>query len=174
MRRSVAVMVSAVAAAGLAAAPPAAAGTFEVSACDAAPGFVNNSWRAQVTSRAMVMYNACPSGDNPRFGLGGRHKYASRGTAPSGAATRWIFEAPPATAIVGVRANTLFEQFNSRWQVGLFTRSRLVSGCRGGRLTGSVCIGALSAGDFVPLQPSDLLYAEVSCARGPCPLGTSR
>jgi hypothetical protein len=43
MRRSVAVLVSAVAAAGLAAAPPAAAGTFEVSACDAAPGFVNNS-----------------------------------------------------------------------------------------------------------------------------------
>ena len=73
-----------------------------------------------------------------------------------------------------MRANTLFEQFNTRWQVGLFTRSRLVSGCRAGRLIGSVCVGALSAADFVALPPSDLLYAEVNCVRGPCPLGTSR
>jgi hypothetical protein len=174
MRRSVAQLLPVLTIAALAAAPPATAGTFEVSACDAAPGFVNNSWRPHVTNPAMVMYSACPSADNPRFGLGARHKYAPRGSAPTGAATRWIFEAPPATAIVGVRANALFEQYNQRWQTGLFTRSRLVSGCRGGRLTGSVCFGALSAGDFIPLQPSDLLWAEVACVRGPCPLGTSR
>lgn len=174
MRPAVTVIVLVLALTGVAGAPPAAAGTFEVSACDAAPGFVNNSWRSEVTHRAMVVFNACPSADNPRFGLGGRHRFATRGTAPRGAATRWRFEAPPQTAIVGVRANTLFEQLNQRWQVGLFTRSRLVSGCPAGRLTGSICIGALSAADFVPLLPSDVLYTEVHCVYGPCPLGTSR
>ena len=174
MRRFVALIVFFLASAALVAAPPASAGTFEVSACDAAPGFVNNSWRAEVTNPAMVIYNQCPSSDNPRFGLGARHRYASRGSAPTGAATRWRFEAPPGAAVVGVRANALFVQFSPRWQVGLFTRSRLVSGCRGGRRTGGVCVGAMSAGDYVPLPPSDLLYAEVYCARGPCPLGTSR
>ena len=174
MRRREFLIATVVAFAGLAGAPPAVAGTFEVSACDAAPGFVNNSWRPVVSHPAMVVFSACPSADNPRFGLGGRHRFATRGTAPRGAATRWLFEAPPQTAIVGVRANTLFEQLNPRWQVGLFTRSRLVSGCRGGRLTGSICVGALSAADFVPLPPSDVLYSEVHCVRGPCPLGTSR
>jgi hypothetical protein len=159
-------------AAGFMAAPLAWAGTFDVSACDAAPGFANNSWRSEVTHSAMLTYSACPSGDNPRFGLGARHALSpSRRTVPTGAATRWRFDAPPATAIVGIRANALFEQHNTRWQVGLFNGSKLVVGCRATRRqTGAACVGTMSAGDYLPLPPSSLMYTEVHCVSGPCPL----
>ena len=172
MRRFPALVVIALAAAGLSASPPALAGTFEVSACDAAPGFANNSWRPEVTHPGMHVYNACPSGDNPRFGLGARPKvFRSRQAVPAGAATRWFFEAPPSTAIVGIRANALFEQDNPRWQVGLLNSSGLLVGCRATRSTGGVCIDAMSAGDYVPLPPSDVIYTEVQCVFRPCPLG---
>ena len=174
MRRFVA-LIAPVLVAGFAATPPAWAGTYDVSACDAAPEFANNSWKLEVTSPTMHAFSACPSGDNPRYGLGARHRFqrAAR-AAQAGAATRWRFQAPPDASIVGVRANALFEQLDSRWRVGLFTRSDLVSGCLASRrASGSTCVGAMSAGDYVPLAPTDLLYSEVSCPFGGCPLPRS-
>jgi hypothetical protein len=173
MLRSLVLIALAPAVAGFVATAPASAATFEVSTCNAAPGFVNNSWRAEVTNPALITYNACPSSDNPRFGLGARGTLSrSRRSVPTGAATRWRFDAPPTTAIVGIRADALFEQYNSRWQVGLLSGSQRLVGCRATRSpTGGGCVGTMSAGDYVALPPSHLLYTEVYCVFGPCPLG---
>jgi hypothetical protein len=112
MRRDMVVIAATLAALGSAVVPPAVAGEFDVSACDAAPGSVNSSWAAEATSPAMHIASTCPSGDNPRLGLRAGHAstFSRRMTVPTGAATRWRFHAPPQTAIVGIRANALFEQ----------------------------------------------------------------
>ena len=90
----------------------------------------------------------------------------------TGAATRWRFDAPPATAIVGIRANALFEQTDHRWQVGLVNGSTPVIGCRAMRATtGGPCVGTMSAGSFIPLAPSSSISTAVTCVYGPCPLG---
>src|SRR5688572_1384320 len=100
---------------------PARAGTFDVVACDAAPGFVNNSWEPQVTHGGTVAFSACPSSDVGMKGLGVRtnYPYPSGYTVPTGAAARWIFNAPSGAAIVGLRANSFYQRNNHRWQVGL-------------------------------------------------------
>src|SRR3954454_19513103 len=122
-------LVLAVAAAAVLAST-AFAGTFEVVACDAAPGFANNSWRPDVTHGGMTTFVACPSGDNQHLGLGARNNYYPSGwTVPGGAAARWFFDAPGDTAIVGIRANALFEQRDHRWQVGLSNGLQLLEVC---------------------------------------------
>ncbi len=155
-------------------AAPAEAGTFDVLACDAAPGFVNNSWRSDVTHGGTVAFQACPSGDNGMLGLGARtnYPYPSGWTVPTGAAARWFFDAPPATAIVGYRANGYFSQKHHRWQVGLSNGHVLLEGCPGTPSdAGGACGVVLYAGEYNPIPPSGALYTEIFCAYGPCPVG---
>jgi hypothetical protein len=130
MRRHL--IVTAVVAGLLAFAPTAAAGTFDVVACDAAPGFVNNAWEPQVTHGGTVAFNACPSGDDPMRGLGARtgYPYPSGWTVPTGAAARWLFFAPGGTTVVGIRANGFFARRNHRWQVGLSNVGMSIEKCR--------------------------------------------
>jgi hypothetical protein len=154
-------------------APAASAGTFEVVACDAAPGFANNSWRSDVTHGGMTTFVACPSGDNQYLGLGARNNYYPSGwTVPGGAAARWLFEAPGDTAIVGIRANALFEQRDHRWQVGLSNGSQLLEGCAWSSVdSGGSCGAAMYAANYLAVPPSRVLYTEVFCPVGPCPVG---
>src|SRR3954452_25269853 len=105
-------------------------GSVDVGAGDAAPGFANSSWTPSFTHGGMTTFVACPSGDNQHLGLGARNNYYPSGwTVPGGAAARWFFDAPGDTAIVGIRANALFEQRDHRWQVGLSNGWELLEGC---------------------------------------------
>jgi hypothetical protein len=151
----------------------ARAGTFEVVACDAASGFVNNSWQPQVTHGGTGAFAACPSGDDAMKGLLARSVYPlpSGWTVPRGAAARWLFFAPPATAIVGLRANAYFAQRHHRWQVGLSNGSQLLVGCPATGNTGGVCGAHLTADRTLPIPGSAVIYTEVFCASGPCPVG---
>lgn len=152
----------------------ARAGTFDVVACDAAPGFVNNSWDAQVTHGGMVAFNACPSSDDAMRGLGARtgYPYPSGWTVPTGAAARWFFWAPGGTVIVGVRANAYFSRKNHRWQVGLSNGSQLLAGCYASAAdTGGTCFDGLSADEYLPVPGNGAVYTETFCAYGPCPVG---
>jgi hypothetical protein len=144
-------------------------------ACDAAPGFVNNSWRAEANHGWVVAFQACPSGDNKLLGLGARtgYPYPSGSTVPTGTASRWIFDAPGGTSVVGYRANGYFEQKHHRWQVGLSNGSTLVDGCSWTpSATGGACGVQIYAGDYNPIPASSALYTEVFCAYGPCPVGS--
>ena len=167
------VVIAATLAALLLALPSAAsAGTYDVVACDAAPSFANNSWRQEVSHSSMVTFTACPSSDNPKLGLGARNGYFASGTtAPTGAAARWWFDAPPGTAIVGIRANGLFEQKSHRWQTALSNGAQLFAGCPATPSnTGAFCADGMNAADYVALPGSGALYTEVYCAYGPCPV----
>ncbi len=151
MRRFLVMLVPVLALAGFAPTPAAVAATFEVSACDAAPAFANNSWISQSNQPGVLTSSQCPSGDDPHMGLTARDTISpSHRSVHTGAATEWRFDAPPATAIVGIRANALFEQTDHRWQVGLVNGSTPVIGCRAMRATtGGPCVGTMSAGSFI-------------------------
>jgi hypothetical protein len=152
----------------------ARAGTFDVVACDAAPGFANNAWDPQVTHGGMVAFSACPSGDDAMRGLGARtgYPYPSGWTVPTGAAARWFFWAPGGTVIVGVRANAYFARNNHRWQVGLSNGSQLVAGCYASSVnTGGTCFDGMTANEHTAIPASGVVYTETFCAYGPCPIG---
>src|SRR5213593_157000 len=118
--RRIAIFVTFIGALAGAAPPAVLASTYEVRACDAAPGFVNNSWSPEVTHGGMAVYPVCPSEGADNGGLVARHVAQPSGwTVPSGAAGRWWFWAPPGAAVVGIRANATFDQWDHRWQVGL-------------------------------------------------------
>ena len=77
--------------AGLAIAPGAArAGTYDVVACDAAPGGANNSWTASA-SPAMTAGTACPTAQAPARGMWATAK-VNAGTAAGFAAATQSFE----------------------------------------------------------------------------------
>src|SRR3954447_12194059 len=72
-------------------------GYFTVQACGDTP---NRSWHAVTTHGGMAAYPGPPSCDG---GLVARHAAQPDGyTVPTGAAARWIFDAPPGTAVAGV------------------------------------------------------------------------
>lgn len=152
------------------AATPAHAGNYPVYACDAAPGWVNNSWVATQTHGGMAIYQECPSGGFDT-GLVTRHVgQASGSTVPTGAAARWWFTAPPGAAVVGVRMNARFEQFNHRWQVGLSNGATLIDGCWATPSnTGGTCGSYPTELEYIPVPPSQDIYTETYCAYGPCP-----
>ena len=81
------------------AAPDARAGTYEVSACNAAGG-VNRSWLPSTSNaQAMVVRQRCPT-TGLTDGLGSRTTTLALHVAPFTNAN-WRFDAPPGTSIVG-------------------------------------------------------------------------
>jgi hypothetical protein len=99
------------------------------------------------------------------------YPFPSGWTVPTGAAARWFFVAPPATAIVGLRANAYFAQRHHRWQVGLSNGAQLLVGCPATGNTGGICGAHLTADRTLPIPGSAVIYTEVFCASGPCPVG---
>jgi hypothetical protein len=151
-------------------AAPAAAGTYEVVACDAAPGFVNNSWTGDRNDAGMAVYQECPSGGFDT-GLVTRHNGSPAGTTvPSGAASRWFFSAPAGAGIVGIRMNARFEQWDHRWQVGLSNGATLIDGCwPTSANTGGTCGSYPSEIEYIPIPGNGTIYTETYCVYGPCP-----
>lgn len=96
--------LSAVATAIVAAVLPAAAsaGTFDVTACGAAPGNVNHSWTATNTSPATLQTTSVCPPSGPYGGLAATDVLQSAG-APDGASALWTFTAPPGTTITRFR-----------------------------------------------------------------------
>ena len=154
----------------LAHASTSVAGTYEVRACDAAPGYLNNSWSGDRNSDQMAVYAECPSGGLDT-GLVTRHNGNPAGTTvPSGTAARWWFHAPGGAAIIGIRTNARFEQWSHGWQVGLSNGSQLILGCYATPSdTGGVCAEFPTEDQYVGIPPSGTIYTETYCAYGPCP-----
>ena len=114
--------------AGPAAAPGAArAGTYDVVACDAAPGGANNSWTASA-SPAMTAGTACPTAQAPARGMWATAK-VNAGTAAGFAAATQSFDAPTGAAIVSLSAQFSVHRKVNYWGVGIFADGRMVLGC---------------------------------------------
>ena len=85
--------------AGLALAPQAVAGTYDVLTCDEAPGGENHAWRPTGSeSPYLEVGESCPTNGTERSGLYVRDLVGA-GLAPSGANAAWNFRAPAETTI---------------------------------------------------------------------------
>src|SRR5256885_2659376 len=84
-------------AASLAIADRARAGTYEVVACDAAPGGVNNSW-AGTASPSMAAGQTCPTRHQDSGGMRVTNR-VNAGTAPLFANATMAFDAPAGASI---------------------------------------------------------------------------
>jgi hypothetical protein len=84
--------------------PAAEAGTYDVLACDAAPGAVNNSWTFETNDSTHIAGStACPS-SNDRSGLLVTDKLNTGGPSASAAVYgQWIVRAPAGTTITHIR-----------------------------------------------------------------------
>ncbi|RKQ90493.1 hypothetical protein C8N24_0298 [Solirubrobacter pauli] len=102
LRISISTLAAAIAAA--IAVPAAQAGTYDVLACDAAPGAANNSWTFETNSSTYVASSAaCPSTSN-RSGLLVTDKLGTGGPSASAAVFgQWIVRAPGGTTISRIR-----------------------------------------------------------------------
>lgn len=155
---------------GLAASPwSARAGTFDVSTCDLAGG-VNATWSPELTHGGVAIYQRCPSDGHEDAGLVTRASGQQPGwTVPTGAATRWVFRAPPGAAVVGIRADARFHQSGGRWQAVLSNGSQVLLGCPA-RADGGSCGDGITRNNYVALPASPVIYTETFCAIGPCPV----
>ncbi len=153
----------------IATASTASAGSFEVVACDAAPGGANNSWITSTTSGRVAAYTQCPAGIGDSRGIVTRNSVDANGNAGAGQAARATFYAPPGTSISGIRASYLFFREGGEWIAGLSTGAQALDGCYAG--TGKC--ERREADRFVPVPNTPQIYIETFCYGGFCPMASS-
>jgi len=153
----------------IATASTASAGSFEVVACDAAPGGANNSWITSTTSGRVAAYTQCPAGIGDSRGIVTRNSVEANGNAGAGQAARATFYAPPGTSISGIRASYLFFREGGEWIAGLSTGVQALDGCYAG--TGRC--ERREADRFVPVPNTPQIYIETYCYGGFCPMASS-
>src|SRR5438270_3174927 len=115
-------------AASLAIAGRARAGTYEVVACDAAPGGVNNSWTGSA-SPTMAARETCPTRHQASGGMRVTNR-VNAGTAPLFANATMAFDAPAGASIERLSAQYSIHREDRAWRMGCFTDSTMLSGCR--------------------------------------------
>src|SRR5438270_434136 len=115
-------------AASLAIAGRARAGTYEVVACDAAPGGVNNSWTGSA-SPTMAARETCPTRNRASGGMRVPNR-GNAGTAPLFANATMAFDAPAGASIERLSAQYSIHREDRAWRMGFFTDSTMLSGCR--------------------------------------------
>src|SRR5437588_4695854 len=115
-------------AASLAIAGRARAGTYEGVACDAAPGGVNNSWTG-TASPSMAARQTCPTRHQASGGMRVTNR-VNAGTAQLFAGATMAFDAPAGATIDRLSAQYAIHREDRAWQVGFFTDSTMLSGCR--------------------------------------------
>ncbi|MEA2474102.1 MAG: hypothetical protein QOE06_2017, partial [Thermoleophilaceae bacterium] len=107
--------------------PDARAGTFDVLACDAAPGGAYSSWTAQPGDKMWAGVN-CPTAGREAGGLFAGSG-VNVGTIQPFAASQQYFDAPPGTSIVYFGARYMFRRFDPYWRLGLFADTTMLHGC---------------------------------------------
>ena len=108
-------------------APAASAGTYDVLACDNAPGGAYESWVPEASDK-MWTGQHCPTAGREAGGL-----FAGSGVnvgtiAPFGYALQ-AFEAPPGTSIVYLGARYMFRRADPYWRIGVFAGTHMLHGC---------------------------------------------
>ena len=105
----------------------ARAGTYDVVACDTAPGGVHGSWTPVATEKMGTM-QWCPSAGREAAGLWAGNGL-NVGTIPPFAASQQKFDAPPGTSIVFFSARYMFRRFDPYWRLGVFADTQMLHGC---------------------------------------------
>jgi hypothetical protein len=146
----------------------ARAGSYEVLACNAAPGGANNSWETSVNAGTVAAYTACPAGGEGGGGIVTRSAVQQGGNAAPGHRAQATFRAPPGTTITGIHAAYLFNRnTGGDWNVGLSTGSVALEGCYGNRYYDC---DVPSPGKYIPVPNAAQLQIETYCVGSFCPL----
>lgn len=147
----------------------AGAGVYEVVACDAAPGGVNNSWIPVVgNSLATTAYTECPTGGTASRGMIARNVVAANSSASGNVVAQMKFTAAPGTTIIGLNAAYDFYRDDPQWEAVLSTGAAMLRGCPMGGPPG--CTIA-SSGEWIDVPGgSQVLYIDAYCAASGCPL----
>src|SRR3712207_3486903 len=101
----------------------AGAGTYDVVACDTAPGGAHGSWLPRAADK-MGTGQHCPSAGRESGGLWAGNG-VNVGTIPAFAASQQYFDAPPGTSIVFFGARYMFRRFDPYWRLGVFADSAM-------------------------------------------------
>jgi hypothetical protein len=188
--RALTAVVSAIAALGVAAPAltQAATGTYTVTACTAAPGFVNHAWDATDNDVANISQGAaCPAVtggstlQQQEQGLYTVDNLAASSGAIAGASAGYIFTAPANTTITQLAWNRyLGIHFDESWTVGLWVGGVLQPGdtCTADFGDGYECsvgaeYGELSSHQDLQGLDAHQLFVGVRCASGGCTSGAS-
>jgi hypothetical protein len=124
-----AVIGAAFVAIGLLAPASAAAGSYTVLSCDAAPGAPQTAWRER-EDRKMSAAARCPTRGNPNRGLTVRNRVNS-GTVRRGKGASMAFQAPAGTSLRSIEVDWRGRSVTRDWLLGLVRGDgRLVAGCR--------------------------------------------
>ncbi|TMM11950.1 MAG: hypothetical protein E6G00_04300, partial [Actinobacteria bacterium] len=106
---------------------PARAGTYEVPACDAAPGGANNSWTRSATL-GMATSTACPTQRQEVRGIIAASGL-NAGNVPLFSKSTYSFDAPAGTTIEQLRAQFSIHRSDPYWTVGISADERQLVGC---------------------------------------------
>ena len=158
-----------VVAAALATAPAALAGSYDVVACDAAPGGANNSWVGNANNPQLTVYAQCPSGGNQARGIVARNAVQPSGSSVGqGALSWWLLlmwcwepRSPEIKAVLRSCAGT--RRVGGR---ALKRPAEVLTGCPPAPCGACVSKGAE---DTIAVPNSQTIYIEALCAHGPCP-----
>ena len=173
---AVAALLAAFGALVLAAPGSARAGSFEVVACDYAPGGSNNSWRLHTVGMAVIP--ACPSDGVERRGLVTRSPLG--GLTPPSSVASFSFDAPPGTTLTQLRATLAGHR--SRfvgWGAGVRTPDNTPGRYRYGVSVGAGSPDATFGGgprgapEVIPLGANAQVSFETLCGSSPCDSSTT-
>ena len=107
--------------------PAAEAGTYEVLACDSAPGGAYGSWVPQPGEK-MWTGEHCPTAGREAGGLFAGSG-VNVGTIAPFAYSQQSFDTPPGTSIVYLGARYMFRRSDPYWRTGVFAGTQMLHGC---------------------------------------------
>ncbi|MBV9212294.1 MAG: hypothetical protein JOZ25_01475 [Actinobacteria bacterium] len=134
-----------------------------MTACDAAPGGVNNSWFGSA-SASMIASVVCPTQRQQTAGI---RAAVGRSTSPLPMFSKatFAFDAPAGTTLEQVKAQFSVHRQDSYWDVGIGADGRLVFGCPAGDPY-LLCIYDTSYPGItqtVPLSGAHRVYVQTQC-----------
>jgi hypothetical protein len=140
------------------------AGTYDVVACDAAPGGASGSW-VGTASALMTTGAKCPTGMAPQNGMWAGARVDAGTAGPFSAATQ-AFDAPDGTTIVSLETQFTLHRKANYWQVGIFADGKMLLGCPANDV-GDLCLWSTSwpgtSRTFTFPQGVRRVYAQTAC-----------
>lgn len=152
-----------VAGGGAGPASPADAGTYEVTACDAAPGGVNNSWFATKTL-GMTAFSQCPTERQATRGITAASAL-NAGSVPLFSKALMAFDAPAGTTIEQLRTQFAIHRVDDYWDIGFLADGRMLLGCHANDV-GNLCFYDTSwPGETrtISVPGAHRLYIQAAC-----------
>lgn len=150
------------------------AGTYDVDACDGAPGGANNSWVLDTGGNGMEASSLCPTNGSDHFGITLRN-FVFNWWVGSGSHAAATFTAPEGNTVDALRVSRRIWRSDGDWRVAAYNqRGNFLEGCE--VYSGAKCydaIGSEGTASFVDIENTPRVQYVVRCEKaGGCWAGT--